>query len=132
MWKPLREPHRVAPRLCTMYDASSQHSVQMCRAAEPTFSISWTSKISCIQCCGAGQVTKVDPPQPQTSRPQGVTAPTKPEVQGATGSLVATSNVRMHAPCLAGLEGSIRCCFAANSGMWMPLKMSLDALTWQP
>ena len=68
--------------------------------------------VSCIQYCGAGQVTKVDPPQPQTSRPQGLPAPTKPEVQGAAGSLVATSNVRTHAPSLAGLEGSSILCGA--------------------
>ena len=86
-------------------------------------SAAWTWKVSWVQLCGAGQVTKVDPPQPQTSRPQGLPVPKKPEVQGTPGSLVATSNVRMHAPCLFGLWGSIRRLFAADSGMWMPFEV---------
>lgn len=49
---------------------------------------------SCFQWCSAGQVTKIDPPKPQTTLPAGLVVPTQPEVQGAKGNLVATSNVR--------------------------------------
>ena len=56
-------------------------------------STSYILEVSCVQCCGAGQVTKVDPPKPQTRRPKELPLPTQPEVQGAKGNLVVTSNV---------------------------------------